>query len=123
MTTLSARNYSEEQVEVIEGIVEDSRYLDSKSDFIRVTSEYALFKNVEGYEPAVDNFDLKVQDLGLHSLDYDELDYFDVLTAVHSLTEDPEISDEECREMLNEMTEERLREDFEGSIYVSQHLE
>lgn len=123
MPTLSARNYSEEQIDAIEGIVDDSNYLDSKSDFIRVTSEYALFKNIDGYEPTVDNFSNKVEELGLETLEYDEMDYFDVLTTVHSLTEDSEIDDEECRERLNQVSEEMLLEDFEDTAYVAQRLE
>lgn len=123
MATLSARGYSEEQVDAIEGIVEGSMYLESKSDFIRVTSEYALFTNVEDYEPSVDNFDLKVQELGLHSLDYDELDYFDFLTTVHSMSEDPEVSDTEFRETVKDMAENALEENFEDTSYVFQRLE
>ena len=123
MTTLSARNYSNEQIEAIEGIVDGSEYLDSKSDCIRVTSEYALFKNIEDYEPVVEDFESKVEELGLETLEYEELDYFDALITVHSMTEDPELSDAECREKLGQMAEERLQEDFEGTAYVTQRLE
>ncbi|MFT4892451.1 MAG: hypothetical protein ACI8Z7_000226 [Candidatus Nanohaloarchaea archaeon] len=121
--TLSARGYSEEEVRIIENIVEDSDYLGSKSDFIRTTSQYAVAKNLESFEPTVDNFEEKIDELGLDQLSFDKLNYFDTLTSAYTLAEDPDITDGEYRNMMGELAERRLKEDFPDSSLTENLLE
>lgn len=120
--TLSARGYSDEEIEQIENIVEGAEYLDSKSDFLRTASQYALSQAVEGFKPDIDNFEEKVSELGLDYLNIDSTGYFDLATTAYTLSEDPEVTDAEYREIIGKLAGEKLEEDFAGTGFAENIL-
>ncbi|WEL23976.1 hypothetical protein [Candidatus Nanohalovita haloferacivicina] len=105
--------HSDKAFQQIENIVEDSAVLENKSDFYQTVTDYALVKATEGeYKTNIDNFDAKVEELGLNQLSSKGLEHFDFAATVYHVARDDSKPADERMDYLQKISREEIQQYF-----------
>jgi hypothetical protein len=111
--------YSDQAVDNIENIIDNSSVLEDQSDFFRTITDYTINQQNSDYNPVVENFERKVQELGLNELSDNALTHFDFAVTVHTVLKDGDLNSNEKIEYLTELTENEILSEFPSTDYAS----
>ncbi len=111
--------YSHKAVENIENIIDNSSVLKNQSDFFRTITDYTIKQHNSDYNPVVENFEGKAQELGLYELSDNALNHFDFTVTVHTVLKDGDLNSDEKVEYLTELTENEILSEFPSMDYAS----